>query len=537
MNSTKALQVLAILVLVGAGFRIHGLHGMWISPDEGIYYAIAHASSIQEAWTIINTNPHPPLFYGLLGLFGLIGDDPIWLRLPALIAGCGLIPVMFLFARELGGRVCGLVAAGLVTFSPGAIALSQVSRPYSLQALVLCLALWCLLVCLRHGKTWQLLLFAGLSSLALLLHYSSLQVLLGAAIVSVAIAWRRPDRSARVRLGLAQVPWIACFGFLYLTHIQPRLLGADLQRQAVDGWLAEGYIASVWDFFEVWRGSVEFLAGAAPLWVWLLGLGLGTWAAVKGTSEGKHNLSGASEPADLFILGVATTVAGLATLLSILDLYPLGPTRHSGYLLVPFAAVLGLGVARVVDGEIRLPMSASPAILFAAVLAGVAPLAIGMSAGRGHPRPELTTTRVEVEETVLPAVRKLLDSPGTLLMDQETAHALAPLLQAEVGFLYRGGVPRVDLLWGQRHLHIAPACWIMLPDGTGPQDLVCTLREALSGLAPSEGEFHLVSMNWRRVANTYAPLISSPTRGRGPLQQLTQTDCCAVLRVDLSRIR
>jgi 4-amino-4-deoxy-L-arabinose transferase-like glycosyltransferase len=533
------LQALVAMVIVGSGYRMQGFHSMWINPDEGIYYAVAHASSFQEGWNIVSANPHPPLFYGLLGLFALFGDDPAWLRLPALIAGCALIPVMFLFAREVGGEVCAIVAAGLVTLSPGAIGVSQVARPYSLQALVLCLTLWCLSICLRRGETKWLLLLAVLSCLSLLVHYSSLQVLAGAAAVSVGIAWRQSDRPHWVRLGLAHVPWVLCFGLLYWTHVQPRLLGTDGQRQAVDGWLADGYIASSWDLFEVWRGIFEYLAGAAPMWLWFLGLGLGTWASMKRLRYLKRNPidteSGA--PRDLLMLGLVVVVVPLATLLSILQLYPLGTTRHSGYLLVVFAPMIGLGVARLVEGEIRLPMAASVLTLVVAVLAGVTPSVLGLHAPRRHPHPELTITRAEIEEAFLPEIRKLLDTQGIVLMDQETAHTLVPVLQAEAGFLYRGGVPRADLTWGERRIHIAPACWIMMPGGEGPRDLVCSLRDALSGVDSDVRDLHLVATNWGRVGNAYAPLIASSERGRGPLYEVTQADCCAIFRLDASRIR
>ena len=75
----------------------------------------------------------PPLYYAIVGLaMRLFGDSDAVLRLPSALAGTATVPLLFAFARRLGGERVGWFAAILLTVHPLHIFYSREARPYPL---------------------------------------------------------------------------------------------------------------------------------------------------------------------------------------------------------------------------------------------------------------------------------------------------------------------------------------------------------------------------------------------------------------------
>jgi hypothetical protein len=74
--------------------------------------------------------------YLVAGSFHFFGEGFLAARLPALLAGVGLVGVAFLWVRSVAGRAAAWVTAALLSADLWMIGASQLSRFYSLQALL-----------------------------------------------------------------------------------------------------------------------------------------------------------------------------------------------------------------------------------------------------------------------------------------------------------------------------------------------------------------------------------------------------------------
>ncbi|HEY0976811.1 MAG TPA: hypothetical protein VGE21_05030 [Flavobacteriales bacterium] len=138
---------IALLVLIGAGLRIH-------QAAQPITYAEAEAfvSLSSKPWGSIITDQHAisgHIAHALLvkcstGLFGVsLGA----LRLPALLAGILALPLFHLLVRSLFNRHIALMALALAAASGPLVELSAVARGFSLT--------WVFLLLMLHdGRTY-----------------------------------------------------------------------------------------------------------------------------------------------------------------------------------------------------------------------------------------------------------------------------------------------------------------------------------------------------------------------------------------------
>jgi mannosyltransferase len=155
---------------------------------------------------VVHTENSPPLWYLIAWLdVRLFGDGEIALRLPSALAGIATVAVAWSLGRELGGRACALVTAGLVAVNPLFVWYSQEARVYSLFALTAALALLFCLRARREPTRTNMAAFALCGSLALLTHYFAAFLLVGMAL------WLLSARESR-RAALAAVAVIALVG-------------------------------------------------------------------------------------------------------------------------------------------------------------------------------------------------------------------------------------------------------------------------------------------------------------------------------------
>jgi hypothetical protein len=163
--------------------------------------------------------------YLVAGVFALAGESLVGGRLPAVLAGGGLVLVIFFWTRAVAGRAAAWIAALLLCFAPISIYLSQQVRFYSVHALLFWLGVFAVYAVLngRHlsgGRQFALVAVAALAFLAALhLQIATLVGLCGVGVwVTCALALdlgRRDPRRRRVAAILmvsalgAAVLWLA----------------------------------------------------------------------------------------------------------------------------------------------------------------------------------------------------------------------------------------------------------------------------------------------------------------------------------------
>jgi hypothetical protein len=431
----------SVLCAIGLVLRVSGMSEYWFTPDEALYWAATAAPTLSEAHREILRQAHPPLYCVLLWLLHA-GSALVWLRLPSLVGGCALIALCFGCGRRLGGVWTGLLAATGATFAPLAVELSQVMRQYMLQLPLLVGALWALAAYVETGGRRTLVAYTACMLVALFLHFGSLIALggLGGALFAAAVAGRLP-RSRWRGLLLSHALLGAGVLSLYLLYLR-RLVGSGMRQQVVQGWLADQFADSWVEAARALLGALSFGTGSRTFSVaFAVLLVLGAFAAAR---RGR------------WLLWLpALFTAACAVLFSRLSLYPLGPGRHSVYLLAVtlFPAAYALAVAME---RAALPARARAAIT-AAAAAGLALLSFWQGS-----HGEYTIPKAQAEE-VGRWLRSESQPGGIYLTDLQTYWLLRVLLDlpGRSGRLRPVAVPSLrELQWKGRHF-LLPDAWRM----------------------------------------------------------------------------
>lgn len=135
-----ALALVAI-VLIGAALRVTGLdHPMRFDESDSFLHTVL--TDWFNVWTDY-TVPNNHIFYNLLAHFSVLtlGETATAARLPTLLAGIAIIPVLFFVGRVLFGTHAGLLAAALASGLPALVDYSTNARGYMLVTLLFLLSI------------------------------------------------------------------------------------------------------------------------------------------------------------------------------------------------------------------------------------------------------------------------------------------------------------------------------------------------------------------------------------------------------------
>jgi hypothetical protein len=508
------------LAAAGLALRVGAIGEFWVNGDEGLYDYTAHAP-IALARIPIAHNAHPPLYFWLLRGVASFSNDFLWLRVPALAFGCLAILAMYRLGREVAGEVGGVAAAAFAAFSPGAIMLSQVIRPYALQNLLIVSALLFFFRYLRLRNRSDLTLYAVCMVVAVFIHYGSflLPAAMAAFLTVFALARQLDERTLR-NLCLANTPLVVAAALLYWLQIGPNLLGQTIQKGAVEGWLASQFAGDVGGVWKNFLGLFDYLFGLRLAGVAVIAFFAGLLLCVR------------DRRSEIFGLCLASLLVAVA--LSVVDLYPFGATRHSFHLAPLVGLPIVYGASWVAA---RGPAVAAALTIVAEPVATV----LGFSAGRESPEPELQLPRREVDE-LRPIFADLANSRGLMLMDLETAYTLSPLLrEADAWPRWFGSGPLALYRWGRRFV-IVPPIWNMSGDferGLPHWPLLGTIREVENDL-PELARFigndvPVVSTHGAHVLESIRLLEGKP--GRELVDEVVRLPNIVIFRLDTGAYR
>jgi uncharacterized membrane protein len=195
------LTVVLALIIAGFGLRLIVTRSIWL--DEAISIA-----QVQQPFTEmiagLAADVHPPLHHAVLWLtVRLLGTGELAVRLPSIIAGTLLIPVLYGTGRDLYDRRVGLVAATFGTVAPIAIWYSQEARMYAVFMLFSLLAVWAQVRALRGRRpgAWAVYSIAT-AAMIWTQYFAVLQILVQQGAFAIAF-WRRRHPGKRWVFGLA----------------------------------------------------------------------------------------------------------------------------------------------------------------------------------------------------------------------------------------------------------------------------------------------------------------------------------------------
>jgi uncharacterized membrane protein len=144
---------------------------------------------------------HPPLYFSILWAdIRLFGAGPLAVRIPSIVAGTLIVPMVYLAAKACLDRRAGYIACLLATVAPLMVWYSQEARMYSQFMLFALVTLWAQIRCLQDGR-WRYWALLTLGAVALIYtqYFGALQ--LGSQAVAFGVfMWTRRGTPAGRRL-------------------------------------------------------------------------------------------------------------------------------------------------------------------------------------------------------------------------------------------------------------------------------------------------------------------------------------------------
>jgi uncharacterized membrane protein len=133
------------LTLLALAVRLHNLtyHSLWFDEAMSVHWARSSVPRILEVSMNLLEDRLPPLYYLFLHYWRLFaGDGEVAVRLPSVLLGTLLIPVVYRLASDLFDARVGSLAAALTALNPFLVWYSQEARMYALAVLLATLATW-----------------------------------------------------------------------------------------------------------------------------------------------------------------------------------------------------------------------------------------------------------------------------------------------------------------------------------------------------------------------------------------------------------
>jgi uncharacterized membrane protein len=187
--------------------------------------------NLNEFWSILSADPHPPLYYLLVkGWTWILGVSDLSLRSFSLIFGLLTILVVYYLVKELYKKETAAVASFLVAVNPFLTDYSVEARSYGLYGFLMVLAVYLLV---KKRFNW----LAAVLPLLILTHYFSLLFLPGILIYYILLNRRVKEKWwAHV---LRVVPVLAAIGLVL------SMVGAKGLEELDLKWIREGVLTNI----------------------------------------------------------------------------------------------------------------------------------------------------------------------------------------------------------------------------------------------------------------------------------------------------
>lgn len=288
---TVTTWVLLTILLAGAAVRILTIdfRGLWIDEVTTVWQAQMPIGQLVELF-ISGKLYHPPLFHISMHYWiRLFGIGEVALRLFAAMFGVGSIVAAFWAAKALDGRRAGLIASGIVAFSPYLIWYSQDARMYSMSMFFGFMSTGYFLRALLNNRRGDWVGYGVMTALGMFSHYTFLFLPLGQAVyylwLELFIPLRQRQRGdnagtlwtrlLRIRQDVPTLgPWLATVGLysaVFAIWFAPAVLmpaAATGLNSAAASTLAPRFADSVRIIVEMIGGfhSPSVISGAVAMW-------------------------------------------------------------------------------------------------------------------------------------------------------------------------------------------------------------------------------------------------------------------------------
>ncbi len=194
-SERTARRVVTGLTGLAVTLRLLAFRGLWL--DEATSAHQARLPFVQMLRLIYSQDNHPPLSQILLWVdVRVVGDSEFALRLPEVIIGSLLIPMLYITGKELFDRRAGLYAAAIGTVAPLAVWYGQEARMYAQFMLLALVIVYAQARILKGASARYWVLFTACCvALVYTQYFSVLHVGATMLVFLLAIAARRRRRN------------------------------------------------------------------------------------------------------------------------------------------------------------------------------------------------------------------------------------------------------------------------------------------------------------------------------------------------------
>lgn len=235
----RHLALLGLAICLAFALRLFRLSHQELRGDEA-FDALFSVQPVSEiVGQLQTTQPYPPLFHvGLHYWLALAGQSEITQRLPALVSGVLLVPLVYQLASLTLGQATALIAALLAAVNPFYIWHAQDGRMYTVLAMLSAASVWLGLHLLKNRATiWTGLAYWAVTVLALLTHYFAWWLLLAENLAAALMIWRRDRKRRKGRQQSRLVRWLAWQGAVVLSLLPWLVAASDLLTAHTSGWI------------------------------------------------------------------------------------------------------------------------------------------------------------------------------------------------------------------------------------------------------------------------------------------------------------
>jgi hypothetical protein len=208
---TLAALPIVVIVAVGAILRISQIHQSLFEDELWTWVGVNKDFGGMFDWVKSDQEITPPLFTILAWGSAKLGDPTVMIRLPSLLAGIAMIPLIYAMAIRTLGRRVAITAALLAALSPFLSYFAVEGRAYGLVATLTAASTLAMLIALeadRPRRWWCA--YGVLSCAAMYTHYTAVFVL---AVQFGWLLWffprvRRPAFVANLLAGAVFLLWL-----------------------------------------------------------------------------------------------------------------------------------------------------------------------------------------------------------------------------------------------------------------------------------------------------------------------------------------
>lgn len=170
--NNRYAQMLLLLTVAAFALRFYnlGFNSIWLDEGSTLGFARQSFLGIWET-SVSGGDVHPPLFYSIEHIMLSFGESEFILRFVPALLGALTIPVFYFIGREVCGRMGGIIAAALLTFSSFHVYYSQDARAYTTMLFFFSITVLFYLIALRSDSLKHWILFGVFASLSFWSHF------------------------------------------------------------------------------------------------------------------------------------------------------------------------------------------------------------------------------------------------------------------------------------------------------------------------------------------------------------------------------